>query len=145
MEPNLETPEHLRDALAKLVALEPRYHAAAPDATPQWFDRLVAPDFWEIGASGRRYSRAFSRKVLIERERMPKPEDWDACNYHLDEPAPGFYLLTYTLQQPGRATLRSTLWRKDAEGFKALFHQGTPVQDIEIDYKNLSPTGRERV
>lgn len=57
-EPQLITAPGLEPVLEELKALEPLFHAVARDATPEAFDALVAPEFWEVGASGRRYSRA---------------------------------------------------------------------------------------
>ncbi len=46
----------------------------------------------------------------------------------LREIAPRTYLLTYTLRQPGRVIQRLTVWQGSAEsGWKAPYHQGTPV------------------
>jgi hypothetical protein len=45
------------------------------------------------------------------------------------EVAPGNYLLTYTLRQPGRVTRRATLWRRTGGGWQAIYHQGTVVQE----------------
>ena len=38
------------------------------------------------------------------------------------------YALTYHLDQAGRLTRRLTLWRRDSDGWKALYHQGTIIQ-----------------
>jgi len=37
------------------------------------------------------------------------------------------YLFTYTLIQGERVTRRSTIWRRNPEGWQILFHQGTAV------------------
>jgi hypothetical protein len=39
------------------------------------------------------------------------------------------YLLTYTLFQGVRTTRRSTIWERTSDGWQALFHQGTLVED----------------
>ena len=139
MAPDLTVPEALQPVLEELTKLEPLFHAAAGEATPEMFEKLVAPEFWEIGASGRRYTRAFSLRVLKERTRVPTGEEWDTSEYHISEIAPQTCLLTYTLTQPGRTTLRATLWQKRGDIWQALFHQGTPVQDVAINYKTLAP------
>ncbi len=131
MEPRLIVPASLIPVLDELKALEPLFHAAARDATPQKFEDLVAPEFWEIGASGRRYSREFALGVLSERQREPAAEEWQTNEFHVSEIAPGNYLLTYTLRQPGRVTRRATLWRKQGERWQAVFHQGTVVAEAQ--------------
>ena len=130
MEPELVIPERLLTVLEELRSLEPLYHAAYRGATPQKFEALVAPEFWEIGASGRRYSRAFALSVLAERLQAPAEAAWQTQDFHLAEIAEGSYLLTYTLHQPDRATRRATLWRRSASGgWQAIYHQGTVVAE----------------
>ena len=76
MEPQLTLAPHLAPLLDELRPLEDLYHAAYPDATPADFDRLVDPGFWEVGATGRCYSRAFARQVLTDRHGRPDPATW---------------------------------------------------------------------
>jgi hypothetical protein len=127
MEPDLTLDLSLRPLLDELRALEDSYHAACASASPEAFDRLVAPDFWEIGASGRRMSRAFARQVLAQRPGTPEPSMWQTDEHHLQAVGEGMWLLTYRLMQPGRTTRRMTLWRREGQAWQAVFHQGTPV------------------
>lgn len=129
MHPTLITPDHLKHILEQLISLEPIYHAACPDAAPEHFEKLVAPEFWEIGASGTRYARDFCLKVLSERQQTPDPTTWQTDEWHVSEAGEDLYLLTYRLSQPYRATLRSSLWRIEPQGWQVLFHQGTVVQE----------------
>jgi hypothetical protein len=76
MEPKLVVPDSLQPVLEDFQRLEPLFHAANPDASPEKFEELVAPQFWEIGASGRRYSRDFALSVLTERQRKPAEDEW---------------------------------------------------------------------
>lgn len=128
MEPTLSVPDNLVPVLKELIRLEPLFHAAAAEATPRRFEELVAPEFWEIGASGRRYSREFALNVLSSRQGDPAEDNWKTSEPHLFEVAPDNYLLTYTLHQPGRITRRATLWRRVRGNWKAVYHQGTVVQ-----------------
>jgi hypothetical protein len=127
MEPELTLAPGLAPLLEELRRLEDRYHAAFPDATLEDFDRLVAPEFWETGATGRLYSRAFARQVLAQRPERPEPASWHTDGHHLQAVGAGVWLLTYRLLQPGRATRRTTLWRRDGERWQAVYHQGTVV------------------
>lgn len=120
----------LRSILDELQSLEPLFPAACRDATPELFERLVAPGFWEIGASGRRYARAFVLEVLRARQKSrPSEEEWRTEDFAVSEVGGGNYLLSYTLTQPGRVTRRVTLWRRDGERWQAVFHQGTVITD----------------
>ena len=91
------------------------------------FDRLVAPGFWETGATGRRYSRVFARQVLAQRPGRPDPGTWQTDQHHLQRVSEDVWLLTYRLRQPGRVTRRMTLWRREAGRWQAVYHQGTVV------------------
>lgn len=128
--PVLALPEAHRPVLQELLTLETRFHGWHPAATLAQFDALLAPEFWEIGASGRRYGRAFARAVLAQRaaQAPASAPDWVMADGHVAELAPGLWLLTYALQEPGRRTQRATLWRRGGEaGWQAVFHQGTVV------------------
>jgi hypothetical protein len=127
MEPELTLESGLVPLLDELKDLEDRYHAAFPDATLADFDRLVAPDFWETGATGRRYSRAFARQVLEQRPGRPDPATWLTDDHHLQRIGADTWLLSYRLRQPGRVTRRMTLWRQDGARWQAVYHQGTVV------------------
>lgn len=129
MEPKLAVAGHLVPVLDELRRLEPLFHAAAPGAMPQRFEDLVAPEFWEVGASGRRYSREYVLEVLESRPRDPAEDAWQTSDFHVSEIAPGHYLLTYTLSQPERLTRRATLWRHTEGKWQAVYHQGTVVQE----------------
>lgn len=126
-EPLLVLATELQPVLDELRRLEPLFHVAAQDATAEAFEQLVAPEFWEVGASGRRYSRDYVLAVLRVRGRVPGEEQWRTEGFHLAQLAPHLYLLTYTLRQPDRLTRRATLWRRAQDRWQALYHQGTVV------------------
>ena len=91
---------------------------------------MVASDFWEIGASGRRYSRQYVLETLEAREDDPvDDDDWETSDFHCRELARDLYLLTYTLLQGERRTRRATIWRRTPSGWVIVFHQGTLVQE----------------
>ena len=86
--------------------------------------------FWEVGASGRRYSREFVLDTLegkVARRGMRRIK-WQTKGFHCLEVAPSNYLVTYTLVQGARVTRRATLWRRSKTGWKVLYHQGTVVE-----------------
>jgi hypothetical protein len=128
MEPDLTVPQALAPVLDELKKLEPLFHAAHAQASTQQFEQLVAPEFWEVGASGKRYSRAFVLKVLAERIESPDVALWHTDDFCVAELGAGNYLLTYTLHQPDRVTRRASIWRRTASGWQVVYHQGTVVQ-----------------
>ncbi len=129
MAPNLKTPKHLMPVLEELRQREPIFHHAELGATRDFFDKMMAPEFWEVGASGQRYSREYALDSLVKRHSVPHNDDWEADDFQCLEIAPDNYLLTYTLIQDGkRMSRRSTIWRRTADGWRIVYHQGTLVE-----------------
>ncbi len=122
------TDPKLLDVLAELRRREPIFHRPELGTTRADFENMTAADFWEIDASGRRYSRWHVLDVVEERHRSPGAEPWDTTDFRCQELAPELYLLTYTLRQGARITRRATIWRRSLEGWKIVFHQGTLVE-----------------
>jgi hypothetical protein len=80
---------------------------------------MTVDDFWEIGASGHRYSRAYVLDELEKRFAVPHVDIWEATDFHCRRLADDIYLLTYTLlQDRKRRTRRSTIWQRAAKGWK---------------------------
>jgi hypothetical protein len=118
----------LEAVLEELRRLEPIFHTQEFGRTVAAFERRMAADYWEVGASGRRYDRELILRVLEERPPVDAEEaGWTCQNFGLRRMGAETYLLTYTLDQAGRITRRSTVWEKSAEGWRILFHQGTIV------------------
>src|SRR5262245_15714525 len=110
------------------MAREPIFHHPELGVARGDFENMTDPSFWEVGASGRRYSRELVIDTLVHRFATPHEDVWEASGFHCLELAPNTYLLTYRLVQDGkRATRRSTIWRKDADQWKIVYHQGTIV------------------
>lgn len=122
-----ETDPALLGVLAELREREPLFHRPELGTGADDLERATAPDFWEVGASGRSYSREHVIRVLLERYAAGAEDEWETWDFHCREVGPGTYLLTYTLRQPGRVTRRLTAWRRAGAGWQALYHQGTPV------------------
>lgn len=129
MEPTLVTSPTMASVLEQLIAREPVFHRPEFGTTRRDFEDMTDPDFREVGASGRRYSRQCVIDTLVERNSAPHEDVWEATGFHCLELAPATYLLTYTLVQDHvRVTRRSTIWRNAPDGWKVLYHQGTLVE-----------------
>lgn len=124
---NGDTPDDEPSILAALQALEPLIYAANDGKTRAYFEQLLAPDFWEVGASGTIYSRAFVLSTLEERNQNPRVEAWHTFGFDLRRVEAHHFLLTYSLQQPTRLSRRATLWRQTGAGWQMVYHQGTPI------------------
>jgi hypothetical protein len=121
--------------LEELRRREPIFHNPAFGSTTAEFERSTAPDYWEVGASGRLYSRDF---ILHELTKSVPYVDaaaagWETSEFGLRRLGPDTYLLTYTLDQAGRRTRRSTIWRRSEDGWQILYHQGTIIAAEEDD------------
>jgi hypothetical protein len=129
-EPNLATDPELAGILAELVELEPIFHRPQSGFSRADFERMTCDDFWEVGASGRRYSREYVFAELEKRAAAPRTDEWETSEFHCRRLAANLYLLSYTLvQDHARKTRRSTIWQHTPESWKIVFHQGTIVQD----------------
>ena len=96
-----------------------------PDArrSAERLDELLDPEFREIGASGRLWTRAELVAALPEDEGPDEPVA--AEQFEGVEVAPGLVLLTYVSDPDGRAARRSSLRRRSGGRWRLLHHQGT--------------------
>ncbi|MBS0614071.1 MAG: DUF4440 domain-containing protein [Proteobacteria bacterium] len=121
----------LATAIAQLAAREPIFHHPEFGTLRRDVERMVSGDFWEVGASGRKYSRQYVLDVLKERHASPVEERYEVSDFACTELAPGLFLVTYQLDQAGRLSRRCTLWRWVEAHWQALYHQGTLIaQDV---------------
>jgi len=128
-EPSLVTSPALARVLDELVKREPIFHRPELGTTGADYENMMAADFWEVGASGRRYSRQYVLDELERRREEPHRDVWETSGFLCQSLAPDVYLLTYTLlQNKVRKTRRSTIWQETATGWKIAYHQGTMVQ-----------------
>jgi hypothetical protein len=123
----LNTAPHLLAVLEELKRREPIFHRPELGTTRADFENMTDPAFWEVGASGRRYSREFILDTLENRMLQGYEDIWETLDFHCLQIAPDNYLVTYTLLQGARVTRRATLWRRTSSGWKILYHQGTVV------------------
>ncbi len=129
MEPKLVTAPELAGVLAELSRLEPIFHWPPKDMSLAALQKMTVDDFWETGASGRRYAREFVFDVLAKRMARPQPDEWQISDLYCRKLAEDVFLLTYTLLQDNtRLTRRSTIWQRATNGWKIVYHQGTVVQ-----------------
>jgi hypothetical protein len=114
--------------LNELIQREPIFHRPELGTTRQDFENMTIETFWEVGASGRRYSRKYVMDTLELRHSEPHEDIWETSDFHCVEIATDNYLVTYTLMQGERVTRRSTIWRRCDADWKIVYHQGTIVE-----------------
>src|ERR1700754_1155415 len=100
MELAATTDPKLLGVLAELRCREPIFHRPELGTAREDFESMTTADFWEVGASGRRYSRKYVLDALEERHRSPVEEFWETTDFRCQELAADVFLLTYTLRQP---------------------------------------------
>lgn len=122
------TPPELASVLEELRLREPIFHRSELGTARHDYEAMTDEGFWEVGASGKRYSREFVLQVLENRAPDPEESKWLTRDLQCREIAAHNYLVTYTLYQGPRVTRRATLWRRTEGGWKVLYHQGTIVQ-----------------
>jgi hypothetical protein len=134
----IHEPEHVlvtdptvTEVLDELRAREPLFHRPEFGTTRSHLEAMTTEDFWEVGASGRVYSRAYVLDVLEERYQQTDEDEWETSDFYCRWIGPDVYLLTYTLRQARRVTRRSTLWQHTPGQWKVLYHQGTIVEDTQ--------------
>ncbi len=122
------------ELLAMLVRYEQQLHDPEIRCQPEVVERLLHHDFFEIGRSGRRYSREQVIAALANEDAEPIASDDFALSMHNN----GYVLLTYRsfiLNGQGqmvKQTLRASLWEacKTTPGrWQMRFHQGTPMAE----------------
>ena len=122
------TDPDLLPVLDELRAREPLFHRPELGTRAEDLEAQTAPDFFEVGASGRLYGRRHVLDVLLRRFAGDGGEDpWETSGFHCRALGEDTYLLTYTLRQDERVTRRMTAWRRTQRGWQVLYHQGTPV------------------
>ncbi|WP_156782043.1 nuclear transport factor 2 family protein [Acidihalobacter aeolianus] len=127
-DPEFTTLEELHEVAAALRAREPLFHREAFGLTREYHERMTESDFWEVGASGRRYSREYIIESLEKRYASLIRTTWYIEDFQCREIAEQNYLVTYTLFQGERLSRRSTIWRRSGSDWKVVYHQGTLVE-----------------
>ncbi len=85
---------------------------------------LLAPDFEEIGASGRLWTR---ESMILALALEPSADDViQATEMRCAQLSPDLILLTYVSDPGDRRVRRTSLWRRTDGRWLLRFHQGTP-------------------
>src|SRR4051812_32240374 len=82
LEPFLVTDPKLAGILAELEKREPIFHRPEFGTTRRDFENMTDANFWEVGASGRRYSRKYAIDLLVERHLAPHEDIWETSGFH---------------------------------------------------------------
>jgi hypothetical protein len=116
-------PETIRGIAETLIALEKSLHNPALRAGSEAVSRLLSPDFFEFGASG----RVWSREAILAHLATEAPAHITSRDFVCHTLSAGIALLTYISETQQRCVLRSSLWRLEGDTWRLVFHQGTPT------------------
>lgn len=111
--------------LAEVMALERALQTAAVRSDPARLAELMAPDFEEIGASGRMWDLPSILEMLsTEDDETPEIEVHELTGHELSD---GVVLLRWQSLRDGRRVHRTSLWQRREVGWRLVHHQGTPA------------------
>lgn len=125
----------MNDVIASAWSAEEALLTAGVRSDAHRLRALLAPEFYEIGQSGHRWSRDEVVVALVNETSTRQDSTAEAAASpaaHLTERearhiAPDTVLLSYCLVIESKASRRSSLWRWRDDSIECLFHQGTPV------------------
>ncbi|WP_288106146.1 DUF4440 domain-containing protein [Limnobacter sp.] len=117
----------IEQATEALCAREPIFHRPDFGTSRADFEAMLAPEFWEIGASGTKYSKACVLHTLESRHAKPVAEIYEVSDFACQALSSNLYLVTYRLDLAGRLSQRSTIWRYASGVWQIVFHQGTSI------------------
>lgn len=129
MEPTLVTAQEDLDIQKELMDREPIFHRPLTGTSRHQLEKMTDPEFWETGASGRRFSRQFCLDTLEKKYQKIFKDVCELRDLHCRKLAPDLYLLTYTLFWRKKTTRRATIWRRHGDDWQVVYHQATPVAD----------------
>ena len=118
--------------LAELMALETELHHPGATCTRERLERLLHPDFHEVGRSGKRYTRQTVIDFLADRVSLPAVVAYDHRVEQLADDVALLHFASHARDNDGtrrHAALRVSVWRRTAVGWQLHYHQGTPAGD----------------
>jgi hypothetical protein len=109
-----------------LFELEQRLAQVGKKLPADEISAIIAEDFVEFGSSGKIWSRAEIIAAMSKWEAIERIVD----DFRVRDLSPSLCLVTYKSSASGKPgfSLRSSLWRKDGDGWRIIFHQGTAVK-----------------
>ena len=88
------TSPRLLAVLEELKLREPIFHHPEYGTSRRDYESMTDEEFWEVGASGRRYSREFVLHTLENRAPDPEESKWLTRDFQCREIAADNYLIT---------------------------------------------------
>ena len=95
----------------------------------EWMDRILHPDFTEVGMSGRTYSRNETLQTPPTKLEVGLPHDGYTLELIDEDVALVHYISHDVRDDVERRAHRTSIWVNTNEGWWLRFHQGTPLSD----------------
>ena len=109
--------------LPKLIeALEQSLLSASVRQSTEQLNKLIADDFYEIGASGKTYDK----KNILSRLPLEQNDDLlgKVIDFEIYQISENLIRANYTLEEKTRRTLRTSIWKRQNDNYQMIFHQG---------------------
>ncbi len=103
----------------EILGLEQRLLLPEVRASAEALDALIDDAFVEFGSSGRTYTKA---DVIAQLQAAPDFA-MTVTDFRVIALSPDVALATYRTG----GSLRSSIWRREGEQWRIVFHQGTPI------------------
>jgi hypothetical protein len=116
--------------IRELRKREPVFHQKEFCSTRKLLESYAAPNFWEVGASGKVYSRKFVIDTVARRFKNhtePDTSQWEVDKFKCRKLGKNSFMVTYRLNQKGRITRRLSIWHELNENWQLIYHQGTII------------------
>lgn len=111
----------------EVAQLEPVLHRAEyHGSSREQIADVLAEDYLEFASTGIVYTRDEVIESMHQWHSEVHPTD-PISDLAVAQIADDLFRSTYTLHQPGRSSLRLTIWRKTNGVWRAVFHQGTVI------------------
>jgi len=112
------------DELAPVIELELALMSLRVRRSAALVDELLAPEYREIGASERLWTRVEALQALAA-EPSDDPGTAEVTEIQGTVLGPALVLLTYVSSRNGHHARRSSLWQRSDGTWRLVFHQGT--------------------
>lgn len=111
--------------LVELTALESELHHPGVPCTRERLERLLHPDFHEVGRSGVRYTRQVVTDFLVDRAPPPHVIAYDHRLERLTDEVALLHFASHEVADDGapcNRALRVSVWRLTVVGWQLSYH-----------------------
>lgn len=112
--------------IAHVLDLERELQTPRVRSDEERLSQLLAHDFLEVGASGRRWDRSAILGMLAQ-ESAGGEVTIGVHDLHGRVLTPDLIQVFWDSDIEGRRARRTSLWRRTSQGWQQTYHQGTPL------------------